>query len=326
MLRQRDRKEVPWFKLFKQFESLDGADTLVEKWRPTKKDKEAGLIPRIDPHYVFPLIETQVLVNVLSLQQNNPVWIRGWSGTGKSALLRQVCARLRAPLYEIEGSSALTLRSMLGTTAASEGRTFFQERTLLQWLRNGGVLGIHEYDTLEPSVVNALKPIMECPPHYAVPEINERVIGHPDCRVVVTCNTWGNGDSSGLFGANTHRQSDADLRRFTAFIELDYLPEAVETAMLGGVFDVTTEGDLAQLQQVVQYANAVRGTFKKGESSFTLSPAQLITWVRLTLRLGCGFRRAADFAFLNKLDAPTKEAAIQLLDAVYPSNTTSSVP
>lgn len=324
---QRVRKSVPWYKVFPQFAPMDGADTLTDKWKPLEADKP--LIPRIDENYVFPPEPTQVLVNVLSLRGNNPVWIKGLSGTGKSTLIRQVCARLRIPLYEIEGSASLTLKTLLGTTAAGDGKTFFEERLLLKWLRGGGVLCVHEYDTLDPLLVNALKPIMEEPPHYNVPELSERVEGHPDCKVVVTCNTWGSGDQTGLFGANTHKQSDADLRRFCAFIEVDYLPVDVEVKMLQQIFSLEAPGDIEQARQVVTFAGAVRAAFRKGDSDFTLSPAQLINWLRLTLKMKCGFRKAAEYAFINKLTQQTREAVVQMLDAVYavqPTTTTTTTP
>ena len=51
----------------------------------------------------------------------------------------------------------------------------------------------------------------------------------------MTANTWSRGDSSGLF-TNTHTQSDADMRRFSGCIKLDYLSAEHEERMLAGYF------------------------------------------------------------------------------------------
>lgn len=317
----RDRKPVPFFRIFPAFKNLPNADTVYHRII----EKDDTRIPSIDKNYVFPVKETLVICNTLALPNHVPIWIRGWSGAGKSTLVRQICARLRIPLYEVEGNSFLQPKHLIGATGAKDGATIFEERLALEWLRNGGVLAVNEYDTLDPSTVNALKPLVEDPPHYNVPELGYKIHGHPDCKVVVTCNTWGAGDSTGLFG-NTNKQSAADLRRFGVFVEVDYMSVENETAMLAGYFGVKPEdaADMVELGKVVSFANAVRSQFKNGESDFTLSPAQLVTWCRLAIKLDCGFREAAFYAFLNTLrGSPLLDSVLGILNGIFPETTRS---
>lgn len=316
----RDRRPTPFFKIFPSFKDMKDADTIYHRIA----EKNDPLIPQVDKNYVFPVEETLVICNTLALKNHIPIWIRGWSGAGKSTLVRQICARLRLPLYEVEGSSFLQPKHLIGAVGARDGATVFEERTALEWLRNGGVLAVNEYDTLDPSMVNALKPLVEDPPHYNVPELGYKVHGHPDCKVIVTCNTWGSGDASGLFG-NTNKQSAADLRRFGVFVEVDYMSSENEVAMLAGYFEVKPEdaADMAELNKVVSFANAVRSQFKNGESDFTLSPAQLVTWCRLAIKLDRGFRRAAFYAFLNTLrGTPLFDSVLGILNGIFPKPTT----
>lgn len=316
----REREDVPFFRIFPQFKDLKNADTTYARC----VSKDDPRIPEIDKNYLFPVEQTLVVCNALALQNHTPIWIRGWSGTGKSSLVRQVCARLRLPLYEVEGSSFLQPKHLIGVVGAKDGGTVFEERTALEWLRNGGVLSINEYDTLDPACVNALKPLMEDPPHYNVPELRHKVTGHPDCRVIVTCNTWGSGDTSGLFGSNTNKQSAADLRRFGVFVEIDYMEPEMEVNMLAKYFKIkqvhpADDADMAELGKVVSFANSVRSQFKNGDSDFTLSPAQLVTWCRLAIKLDCGFRKAAFYAFLNTLKGTERhESVLGMLNGIFP--------
>jgi cobaltochelatase CobS len=179
-------------------------------------------------------------------------------------------------------------------------------------MERGAWLCANEYDTLRDDVMNILKPVQEFPRYLPIPELGDVVIhAHPDFRFIAPSNTWGRGDASGQY-TNTRMQSEADLRRINARLKFDYLPEAVEIAMLLKYFPALSKD---QAKKFVQVANKVRGSYKAGKIDKTLSPAELICWVENWFACGKTVHHAARLTFVNALEP---EVATHINELIVP--------
>lgn len=270
-------------------------------------------IPRLNHHYSFPEDTAMEFLTILEKQERNNIWLSGFSGCGKSTLGRNLAAVVRAAFYEINGNDHILPSHLIGKPRARNGETYFEYGIICKWLRTGGWLQINEYDTLDDSVVNALKSILEYPRRIVLVENDDEIIeGHPDCRLIVTCNTTGRGDDTGMF-VNTHVHSIADLRRFDAFLELDYIGEEQERAMLSKMFP-----DLAPkvIENVVKVANGTRTAYKAGKLGRVISTSECINWCENYSLFHTG-HHAARVSFLNAYEKEARTAVRELINNTF---------
>jgi cobaltochelatase CobS len=192
--------------------------------------------------------------------------------------------------------------------------TIFQHGILPVAMRRGVWLIINEIDTIDPHTMNILKPVLEDPPRLTILENGGEVVrAHPDFRIFATANTWARGDSTGLF-TNTHVQSDADQRRWSARVLLDYMTDEEELGLLKGYFD---DMDEPTLSKFIVVANKVRDAFKVGKIDKTFSPAELVCWVENFIVCGKSEHHAARLSFLNSLEPDVHTAISEMIVAVF---------
>jgi cobaltochelatase CobS len=311
----RPRKEVPFKSLFPTFGAKDGIeyDGNIQIFATP----DAKLTPKLNPHYRFPEEQTMDLLACIEKPERNRIYIQGWSGTGKTELVRNLAAKVGAPLMVINGDAFLQRSHFVGTPWVENGEMRFKKGPLIRAMEHGYWLLINEYDTLSPDVVNLFKPTMEDPAYLPVPELEDDAVIYavPDFRLLVTANTGGRGDDSGLFSQNTHIQSDADMRRFNVRLRVDYMPREDEIAMLMSYFD----GRISQkeAETFVDTVGNVRSAFKAGTIGKTFSPAELICWVENWLICAKTPHHAARITFLNALPDTDAHAISEMVNAKF---------
>lgn len=307
---RRPRKTVPIASLFDFGKEADyevtGDYEIYETPGP--------LTPSRDPHYIFPEEQTLDMLAILEKTQRNRVYIKGWSGTGKTQLAFNLAAVINAEVMEWNADAFQQRSSLIGQWTVRDGGTVWEYGILPKAMMRGCWLVINEIDTIDPHTLNVLKPVLEDPPRLTILENGGEVItAHPDFRIIATANTWARGDASGMF-INTHVQSDADARRWSARILLDYLDPAVEEKMLKGYFPKVSDKTISQF---VQVASRVRDAFKAGKIDKTFSPAELINWCENYTVLGRGVHHAARLSFLNALEPDVQTAIDEMITLVF---------
>lgn len=253
--------------------------------------------PKLDPHYSFPEQVALEMLSVLDKPQRNNVWIAGPSGSGKTSLVTNLAALHNVNLFTTLAHQRWTPANAFGKWIVKNGETHFRYGIVPKWLREGGWLLINDFSTLDPEMVNSLKTILEFPRYITLTENDDEVIeaaDPEDCKLIVSDNTLGRGDDTGQF-VNTNVQSVADMRRFNAFIVLDYIGEAQEVAMLTSQFR-----DLPDkvAEKFVKIANATRHAFKVGDSGRVLSTAEVVNWAENYLIFATA-HYSARISFLN---------------------------
>lgn len=198
----------------------------------------AGMVPRLDPEFVFEPGESVILAN--ALVNAEPTWIYGPSGSGKTSGIKQMCAILNWPLYRINMHADVSSSDFVGTTEvvidedSGNAVTAFVDGALLRAMRNGGVLLIDEVTATPAHILLVLQAVFERVedpkasweaglPHttFLNSQTGETIKAHRNFRIIVTDNTNGQGDTTGAF-AGTNVMNEATRSRFSQWLYKDF--------------------------------------------------------------------------------------------------------
>lgn len=288
-------------------------------WSPErKKDKMVNgyvdpgpYTPDIDPFYQFPEEETQVVL--LALHLKDKIMIYGPSGTGKTSLVEQVCARLNMNFIRINMDNDLSRSDLIGKHIVV-GREMQYLYGILPraMVLPGTITLIDEYDAMPEGMSFVIQRVMERPSQLQIMEKGEEMITlHRDNTIFCAANTMGQGDDTGLHSSGTNIINYSALDRLQMYIELDYPKPEREIAMLKARFPRDPERPRVgikdwEAKSAVQMAGLIRKGFLDGNLTQPLSPRNLINFVEKYLVWG-KVNRAAKFCFINR--APREERA-----------------
>jgi len=241
--------------------------------------------PAVDPAYLFHDAMRELVVWFMTAA--DPLYVFGPSGSGKTSLVRQVAAKLNYPVFDVTGHGRLEFGDLAGHLTVDNGSMRFQYGPLALAMKFGGLFLLNEIDLLDPSTAAGLNGVLDGSP-LCLPENGGEVIPpHPMFRFVVTANTNGGADETGLY-QGTLRQNLAFMDRFW-LCEVGYPTAEAETQLLERQAPALP-ADLRRT--MVDYANEVRRLFvgegdrqQPGETiEVTFSTRTLIRWASLTLR------------------------------------------
>jgi cobaltochelatase CobS len=183
-------------------------------------------VPVLDEAYIFRPYELMCVL--IALVKNKPTYLHGHTGTGKTTLIEQVCARLGWPVFRINFDSEITRMDLLGrdTLITEEGVTVseFSEGVIPRYMQQGYVMIFDEFDFIRADVSYVMQRVLEKDKLVLTEDRGRLIAPHPMMRLFATGNTVGQGDEFGLYqGARV--QSMALLNRFTNWKRIDYLDE-----------------------------------------------------------------------------------------------------
>jgi len=229
------------------------------------------LVPDEDPGFLAPYGATKsVLYTLLPCdrvpegREYRAVHVSGPSGTGKSSLVRQVCAKLRVPLYTVQVDMETTVQSLLTQPILRQENgasvTEYVPLALTEAMRLGGVCLINEVDLGSPFLVPALMSAAQEKEFY-IPSLPEKWVKiHPLFRLAFTSNGGGHGDLSGDY-AGTQRMNNA-FRERCREVTLGYPDEDQELEIVRKAFSsspskIFTHGE-DFLRALIRFANKTR--------------------------------------------------------------------
>jgi len=244
--------------------------------------------PAFDPDYLFHESSRDMVVWFLSPQgQQEPLYVFGPTGCGKTSCIKQLAARLNYPVFEVTGHGRLEFADLVGHLTVKDGNMAFEYGPLALAMRYGAIILLNEIDLTSPEIAAGLNSVLDGSPLCIAENGGEIIQPHPMFRFVATANTNGAGDDTGLY-QGTQRQNLAWLDRFT-ICEVGYPDVTVEKKLLFQRFPSLPETLCATM---VDYANEVRKLFM-GEAStsnltstieVTFSTRSLLRWGDLTVR------------------------------------------
>jgi cobaltochelatase CobS len=244
------------------------------KWKKPNPD-----VPELDPHYVFrPELVSDVLYCLLHNQKG---YLSGHTGTGKTTLLEQICAKLGYPFKRINFDSEITRQDLVGRevlmSESGSTKSKFIDGIIPQAVRTPTVLCLDEIDFVRPDVAYVLQRALENK-GFTILEDGDRFIEpHPLFRIFATANTKGQGDETGSYQGARH-QSLAFLDRFNVFTSVPYLRPIDERDLL---VSSATGLDQKLAEQMVKFANEIRDAFKNGTIYMTTSIRGLMTCAKM---------------------------------------------
>lgn len=293
------------------------------------EDVKNPFVPAVDDSYVF---NKELVTDLRSLYLkpfSEGLCIFGHSGTGKTSGVLQFMARLNRPVRSISCSGRMTADDFIGFHALKSERPGeppvmkFNYGPLPLAMSEGSCLLINEIDMVDPSELMALKDVLEGRPLIIASNGGEIIQPHPDFRVIVTANTVGSGDETGLYqGARMQNLAFMDCFRFT---EVHYLDKDNEIAILNKVIPTLP---LPIKTGMVDVANGIRSLFIGDENhggtiSVPLTTRVLIRWAKLLTQyrgadkpLEISFQKA----FLLKVNPAEKETITRVCRDVFGNN------
>lgn len=247
--------------------------------------QSSAYTPAIDPSYIFHESSRDVIVWFLDPQE--PLYVFGPTGCGKTSCIRQLAARLNYPVFEVTGHGRLEFADLVGHLTVKDGNMSFEYGPLALAMRYGGLMLLNEIDLTSPEVAAGLNGVLDGSPLCIAENGGELITPHPMFRFAATANTNGGGDETGLY-QGAQRQNLAFADRFI-LCEVGYPEPAVEEKLLHQRFPGLPK---KLCKTMVDYANEVRKLFM-GESSsssltnsieVTFSTRSLLRWGDLTVR------------------------------------------
>lgn len=202
------------------FDTLSKSIAAIKNFTPTIVEFQRPNLPKIDlgiQHKMFPL-----LLQMCSARQRNGfalnIWVHGPAGTGKSTAAENVATALNLS-FHTTGSLGAPHEVLGFNNAHNYVTTSFRQA----W-EHGGVYCLDEADGSSPQAMLALNGALAGSWCNFPDKLVKR---HPDCIIIATANTTGQGASTEYSGR--FKQDAANMDRF---VTLHWpIDEALEGAM-----------------------------------------------------------------------------------------------
>ena len=232
----------------------------------------AELIPKKDPLFVAHG-HFGDLVKVIQSRKFYPVFETGESGTGKTYMTEQACAKLKREFIRVNITVETDEDDLLGHYALIDGNTVWQDGPVVIAMERGAVLLLDEID-LASNKVMCLQPILEGKGVY-LKKVNRMVKPADGFTVVATANTKGKGSEDGRF-VFTNILNEAFLERFPITMEVGYPSAQTEKKIVNKVLDSLGVSDTDFSEKLVNWANAIRKTFYDGGIDEVIATRRLV--------------------------------------------------
>jgi cobaltochelatase CobS len=242
------------------------------------RDETNEKVPVRDDRYLF---RRDVLSDILAWVMgatNDPLYLAGPTGCGKSSLVTQVANRLDIPLYVISCHERMEIPELFGRYVVRNGEMIWMDGPLIQGLKDQTApwILLDEVDTLEPGTFTGLNALLEGR-SIIVPETGEVINPQESgARIICAGNTSGGGDGTGFYQA-TKQQNLATMGRFMV-LEIPYPSPGEEVSLLGKIIPQIPQDTR---ENMVRVANDIRRLFQGGEMEVTIDTRSLIRWANL---------------------------------------------
>lgn len=254
---------------------------------------------------------------VKALIAGDKTLITGPTGSGKSSLVKYVCAKMGLPFIRINMSGDVESSALFGQLTVKAGATEWQDGPLTEAVRYGGVVLIDEWELMPPEISMGLQNLLEDDGFLFLKEMpgtstDKTIVPDEGFRIICAGNTVGQGDDSGDF-SGTSVQNSATLDRFSTTIVLQYLTKAHEV----NVITSKSKINKTVAKKMVDLAELIRNAKRQMQVNLTMSPRTLINWGRKVELYDNNVRMAFDIAFYDKLRDSDKKAIDELYTKVF---------
>ena len=276
-------------------------------------------IPAINPNWVWdrPVLEAFAL----AMASGDTTLIHGLMGTGKSCLAEQWCAILNIPFWRMSCNRETREQHFLGSPGVEyddKGQLSIKQEptTLTDSLKYGGLFCEDEAFRHNSALVlqslreksNRTVLLPDAPGRTA----DERRLKAPSKRwwYVLTDNTTGSGDETGIFDAEV--QDASTLDRIDCTIEIDYLDKEHERELMKKACSLNDE----IINGMLDLAKLVRNAFKKQTLMTTISVRGLLAWAEKIEHIH-HIGLALKLSWYNKLGSDDRQVVEDMFHQVF---------
>ena len=269
-----------------------------------------NLVPEKDINFV-PFGNFSDVKKIIKSGLFYPVFITGLSGNGKTFSVDQACAALNRELVRVNITIETDEDDLIGGFRLVNGETVWHNGPVIEALERGAVLLLDEVD-LASNKILCLQSILEGKGVF-LKKIGRFVKPAAGFNIIATANTKGKGSDDGRF-IGTNVLNEAFLERFALTFEQEYPTVAVETNILKKVAASLSVSDDNFCENLANWADIIRKTFKDGGIDEVISTRRLVHIVRAFAIWGD--RMKAIKVCVNRFDDETKQSFIELYDKI----------
>jgi cobaltochelatase CobS len=271
-------------------------------------------VPEVDAAFQF--VPDVCRAILMGFAHNRRVYLHGPHGSGKSAHIEQVAARLNWPCLRINLDGHISRADLLGRDmlVLREGRqvTEFVPGLLAWALERPMALVLDEYDAGRPEVMFVLQQLLEADGRLTLLDQNRVITPHPAFRLFATANTAGAGDHSGAY-SGVQILNQAQLDRWNVVVELGYLSPQREGEVLRARLPQLAD---EEIRAMLELAGFCRQAHAQGDLITLLSLRTLIAWGENHTLLG-DMATAFGLAFFNRCDATERPLLAELYQRCF---------
>ena len=271
---------------------------------------EQNLIPDKDPNYV-PFGNFTDVKKIIQSSMFYPTFITGLSGNGKTLSVEQACAAVGRELIRVNITIETDEDDLIGGFRLVNGETVWHNGPVVEALERGSILLLDEVD-LASNKILCLQSVLEGKGVF-LKKIGKYVRRAPGFNVIATANTKGKGSDDGRF-IGTNVLNEAFLERFALTFEQEYPTVKIEQKILEKASSSLGVLDEDFCQNLANWADIIRKTFRDGGIDEIISTRRLVHIVRAFAIWND--RLKAIKVCVNRFDEETKQSFLELYDKI----------
>ena len=248
---------------------------------------------------------------IIQSKQFYPAFITGLSGNGKTFSVEQACAQLNRELIRVNVTIETDEDDLIGGFRLVDGNTVWHNGPVIESLERGAILLLDEID-LASNKILCLQSILEGKGVF-LKKIGKWVKPAAGFNVIATANTKGKGSDDGRF-IGTNVLNEAFLERFALTFEQEYPTPKTEQRILEKVAANLGVLDEKFCENLAQWSDIIRRTFKDGGIDEIISTRRLVHIIRAFAIWND--RMKAIKVCVNRFDEETKQSFIDLYDKI----------
>lgn len=295
-------------------------DLPISVFKKTDWDAEARYhIPAVNPIWVW---HREVLeLFAAAMYCGDTTLLHGMMGTGKSCLVEQWCATCVIPFWRMSCNRETREQHFVGSPGIEydeKGQPLIKQEptTLTDSLKYGGIFC--EDEAFRHNSALVLQSLREKSNRtLLLPDAPGRTSNERKLRAeagkwwyVLTDNTTGSGDETGIFDAEV--QDASTLDRIDSAIEVPYLSKTDEMLLLKGACSLSDE----VISGMLDFTKLVRNAFEKQTMMNTMSIRPLLGWAEKIEMMG-HMGLALKLSWYNKLAADDQKLAEDMYHRVF---------
>ena len=271
---------------------------------------QQNLVPDKDANYV-PFGNFSDVKKILQSKIFYPTFITGLSGNGKTFSVEQACAVLNRELIRVNITIETDEDDLIGGFRLVNGETVWHNGPVVEALERGAILLLDEVD-LASNKILCLQSILEGKGIF-LKKIGRYVQPAAGFNIIATANTKGKGSDDGRF-IGTNVLNEAFLERFALTFEQEYPTPKTEQKILEKVASTVGKKDKEFCENLANWADIIRRTFKDGGIDEVISTRRLVHIMRAYAIWND--RMKSIKVCVNRFDDETKQSFIELYDKI----------